>query len=1487
MGEVAVKNPSRLFKVGAPIKCRVLGVDIAARKLTATLKKPLVNSTLPIISSYENTEVGTVTEGHIMAVKSFGCIVGFYNNVKAVVPIGELSERFVSNPEELFVIGQCVKCKVISVDAANEKMTVSFKRVFETPVNGGSGSGSGSSNIEIGEVVEGRILSIMPESVLLELLPSLARGTLTKSHMSDHLGHVDAMFKSLKEGEMLNGLVVIGKDEKKGRILVSRKQQLVRFEKDTEIGVGSVVPGYVRSCTDSKVFVGLPGGRLGIAKIHNVSDSYVAKIDEVVKPGQTVVALVTSVNEENNSFELSLKSSQLAKTAASQADTLFLSTYFMDEDYLQAKTSAATPGSALSLKDWNGKLALGKVVSGTIKQRTPYGFLVDVEGGIASGIITMEPGKSGSELKQGEQVKVRIVDADFARRIVDLKVVSEDIKGSDEAHAKAVKAAFDKKDPVDAIIELVKANYLVLSLPSQGHRLVYVPTRGYNNSGASGSMIPKNYRSGQKVRVNLTQIESATGKKQKFDGFLPQRNLGVLASTPGEAESKQDTKSKRENAIKEGKRVVKDPVDPSVTCLEDLTFGTLIKGKILSVKPVQLNITLGSNLKGRVVASELTRNFGDIEDPNKPFKAFKAHSTHTFKVVGFHEEGNSHKFLPISHRNPTSKTVVELTLCKEDLALPNGELALAPELRHPTLSGIAVGSVHLAFVQRVSADSIWASLGPGLMGRVIGVECSNDAAVANDIAGNFPIGKAIRVMVLSKDESKTELNLSIRAVSAAGKANTGMYPLSISRLKANGGASVLGKVTKVSKEIGLIVQVADKLSGRVSLAEISDEMPEEPTEGIKVGDFVSCRLIYGDEAANRLDLSLKALPPKPAKGKAAEKYFKDEQIIKGYVKNVSDGGVYVDVGHGFVGRVRVKDVSDEYVKDWKPLVKVGGRVVAKVLSVDEFSRRLELSLKRSAIDPTYKPPAKGGKRDDDSISFSDLKKGMKVDGHIKAVGEVGVFVQIEGSKLSGLCHKTELSDKPISDHESLFTVGDPVKAYILKVDPVKKRISFSLKASHFTQEDLENGDDDEEDDDDEDGDEEEGDAMDEDVDNDEEVDEDDMDGDGDMEVDEDDGEGGDDDDVDGDEEEEDEIALDSMAMDVGSSGADRSAPATIMDVQPLDLGGFGWGDEDEAQELEFEEGGNDDEDDDDAEAGDKSQSKRSRRAKKRARREEEERIAEKERELLDAQAPDTAEAFERLLMGSPNSSFLWIKFMAFHLQMAEIGKAREVAEKALKTISFREEQELMNVYVAMLNLENSYGDREKVMKVFEKATQRMPPKAIYLHMAQIYERTGKIEDLETLFKGMVKRFKESCKVWVAYGLSALKRGKVDESRSILQRSLKSLPRRKHVKVVSKFAQMEFKYGEPERGRTLYEGILANHPKRLDMWSVYLDMEIRNGDLDRIRRLFERSITVKFSSKKMKFLFKKYLEFERSKGTAEGMEHVKQAAMAYVESISQE
>lgn len=104
-------------------------------------------------------------------------------------------------------------------------------------------------------------------------------------------------------------------------------------------------------------------------------------------------------------------------------------------------------------------------------------------------------------------------------------------------------------------------------------------------------------------------------------------------------------------------------------------------------------------------------------------------------------------------------------------------------------------------------------------------------------------------------------------------------------------------------------------------------------------------------------------------------------------------------------------------------------------------------------------------------------------------------------------------------------------------------------------------------------------------------------------------------------------------------------------------------------------------------------------------------------------------------------------------------------------------------------------------------------------------------------------------------------------------------------VLTKFGQLEYTHGSTERGRTIFEGILSNYPKRSDIWNVYLDMETHEPiqSVDHVRNIFERVITLNLSSKKMKNFFKRFLQFEKQHGTEKSVAHVKQKAQEYVES----
>lgn len=154
---------------------------------------------------------------------------------------------------------------------------------------------------------------------------------------------------------------------------------------------------------------------------------------------------------------------------------------------------------------------------------------------------------------------------------------------------------------------------------------------------------------------------------------------------------------------------------------------------------------------------------------------------------------------------------------------------------------------------------------------------------------------------------------------------------------------------------------------------------------------------------------------------------------------------------------------------------------------------------------------------------------------------------------------------------------------------------------------------------------------------------------------------------------------------------------------------------------------------------------------------------------------------------------------------------------------------------------------------------------------------------EQLLQEACKKFSDTPEPWLRAFKHQLTQQDGEAAQKTLTRALLSLPKFDHVAFKSKAAVLEYKLGDAERGRSLFENLLHDNPRRLDLWSVYLDQEIaKGGDEQRTRSIFERATHLQLPPKKMKFLFKRYLEYEKKYGDAERVSYVKQRAMEFVE-----
>merc|ERR1712029_1079641 len=114
--------------------------------------------------------------------------------------------------------------------------------------------------------------------------------------------------------------------------------------------------------------------------------------------------------------------------------------------------------------------------------------------------------------------------------------------------------------------------------------------------------------------------------------------------------------------------------------------------------------------------------------------------------------------------------------------------------------------------------------------------------------------------------------------------------------------------------------------------------------------------------------------------------------------------------------------------------------------------------------------------------------------------------------------------------------------------------------------------------------------------------------------------------------------------------------------------------------------------------------------------------------------------FERLVVSSPDSSLVWVQYMALEMESGHLETARSIAKRALDRINFRLEDERLNIFLAWLNLENSFGTEEAMAAVLKESLQCCDQFKVYSQVAAIYSQSGKFSDAERIYKLMARKF---------------------------------------------------------------------------------------------------------------------------------------------------
>ncbi|HTZ18003.1 MAG TPA: 30S ribosomal protein S1 [Dissulfurispiraceae bacterium] len=181
--------------------------------------------------------------------------------------------------------------------------------------------------------------------------------------------------------------------------------------------------------------------------------------------------------------------------------------------------------------------------------------------------------------------------------------------------------------------------------------------------------------------------------------------------------------------------------------------------------------------------------------------------------------------------------------------------------------------------------------------------------------------------------------------------------------------------------------------------------------------IVSRRSIIEDETKKLREETLKEL--------------KEGAVLKGTVKNITDYGVFVDLG-GIDGLLHISDISWGRVSHPSEFFAVGDEREFVILKFDETTQKVTLGYKQKkpnpwlSVDERYHP-------------------GMTITGKVVNVTDYGVFVEVEEG-LEGLIHISELDWSPRQKHPSKYVaVGDEIETKVISVNKDEKRLSLSLK----------------------------------------------------------------------------------------------------------------------------------------------------------------------------------------------------------------------------------------------------------------------------------------------------------------------------------------------------------------------------------------------------------------------------------------------------------
>ena len=234
---------------------------------------------------------------------------------------------------------------------------------------------------------------------------------------------------------------------------------------------------------------------------------------------------------------------------------------------------------------------------------------------------------------------------------------------------------------------------------------------------------------------------------------------------------------------------------------------------------------------------------------------------------------------------------------------------------------------------------------------------------------------------------------------------------------------VEGEVTEINKR-EVIVSIGGKSEGVISAADF------RYNPDLKVGDKVEVFVESAEDKKGQLVLSHKKARALKSWDRVSEAFEKDE-IVKGYVKTRTKGGMIVDV-FGIEAFLPGSHIDIKPIHDYDQYV--GQTIDFKLVKINQEFHNVVVS---------HKALLEAEQEAKRAELIGKLEKGQVLEGEVKNITNYGVFVDLGG--VDGLIHITDLSWGRINHPEKVVSLGEKIKVVVLDFNDQQKRIALGLK----------------------------------------------------------------------------------------------------------------------------------------------------------------------------------------------------------------------------------------------------------------------------------------------------------------------------------------------------------------------------------------------------------------------------------------------------------